>query len=202
MFTAHTLESAPAASRRLMEATMKHQGHLPSAVALLAESPELLGAFLKASATFEATTLDPLARETVIMTMATTNGCHLCVAMHTARLATLEADPAVITALRAGEPLSDPRLLAIQQFTLRVLATTGEVADDDLRAFLAAGFSRRNALEVVLGIGTYTMSTFGNRLVRAPLDNQPRVDRQPPAGGQLSAAVNQLSAAVKSSSTS
>jgi len=27
-------------------------------------------------------------------------------------------------------------------------------------------------LEVVLGIGTYTMSTLANRLVRAPLDDR------------------------------
>ncbi len=36
---------------------------------------------------------------------------------------------------------------------------------DELTAFLAAGYTHRNALEVVLGIGTYTMSTFANRLV-------------------------------------
>jgi AhpD family alkylhydroperoxidase len=170
VFTVHTLESAPAPSRRLMEATTKHLGHLPTAVALLAESPEFLGTFLKASATFEATTLDPLARETVIMTMATRNGCHLCVAMHSARLHALEAEPSLIAALAAGEPLVDPRLEAVRQFTLQALATTGEVDDDDLKAFLDAGFTARNALEVVLGIGTYTMSTFANRLVRAPID--------------------------------
>lgn len=174
MFTVHTLESAPAESRRAMAATVKHQGHLPTAVALLAESPELLGTFLKASGAFDASTLDPLARETVIMTMATRNGCHLCVALHTARLTALEAEPALIAALRAGEPVTDSRLKAVQQFTLRVLATTGEVAEDELREFLDAGFTRRNALEVVLGIGAYTMSTLANRLVRAPIDDQLR----------------------------
>jgi len=30
----------------------------------------------------------------------------------------------------------------------------------------------RNALDVVLGVGTYTMSTLANRMVRAPLDDQ------------------------------
>jgi AhpD family alkylhydroperoxidase len=170
MFTVHTIESAPAASRRLMAETVKHQGHLSEAVALLAESPELLGTFLRASGTFAASTLDPLAQEVVIMTIATRNGCHLCVAMHTARLDALAADPGLITALRAGTPLDDPRLAALRQFTLRVLASTGEVTDDELAAFVAAGFTARNALEVVLGIGTYTMSTLATRLVRAPLD--------------------------------
>ena len=38
--------------------------------------------------------------------------------------------------------------------------------------FLGHGFTRRNALEVVLGIGAYTLSTLANRLVAAPVDEQ------------------------------
>ena len=170
MFTTHTMESAPAAARRSMTATISHNGYLPTAVGLMATSPELLDGFLKMSASFEGTTLDPVAREVLIMTMATRNGCHLCVAMHTARLTRLEADATLIAALRIGSPLADPRLEAIRVFTLRVLETTGDVGDDALKAFLAQGYSERNALEVVLGIGAYTMSTLANRLTGAPID--------------------------------
>jgi alkylhydroperoxidase family enzyme len=46
------------------------------------------------------------------------------------------------------------------------------VGDEALRAFLASGYTRQNALEVVLGIGTYTMSTLANRLTGAPVDDQ------------------------------
>jgi AhpD family alkylhydroperoxidase len=144
-----------------------HLGHLPDAVAKLAESPELLGGFLQASGRFETSTLDPLAQEVLVMTIATRNGCRVCIGMHTGRLRQLDADPALIAALRNQTPVDDPRLEALRQFTLRVLATTGDVPDDQVEEFLAAGYTRRNALEVVLGIGTYTMSTLANRLVRA-----------------------------------
>jgi AhpD family alkylhydroperoxidase len=167
MFTTHTLDTAPAASRPLLESTLAHLGHLPSAVTLLAESPEMLGAFLQASERFERSTLDPLAREVVVMTIATRNDCRVCIAMHTGRLRQLKADAALITALRDGDMPADPRLATLRRFTLRVLATAGEVPEEEVAEFLAAGFTRRNALEVVLGIGTYTMSTLGNRLVRA-----------------------------------
>ena len=66
------------------------------------------------------------------MTIATRNGCHLCVAMHTA----------------------------------------GDVGEPALRAFFGHGYTERNALEVVLGIGTYVMSTLANRLTGAPVDDQ------------------------------
>ena len=55
-------------------------------------------------------------------------------------------------------------------FTLRALDTAGDVGDEAMRAFLSAGYTPRNALEVVLGIATYTLSTLANRLTGAPVD--------------------------------
>lgn len=172
MFVDHTPETAPPASRRAMEATTRHLGYLPSAVARLATSPQLLDGFQKLTALFDATTLDPLAREVVVMTVAARNDCHVCVLMHTARLRALGADDALISALRTGADVTDQRLDAVRQFTLAVLDTAGGVDDATLVAFLDHGFTRQNALEVVLGVGTYTLSTFANRLTRAPADPQ------------------------------
>jgi AhpD family alkylhydroperoxidase len=173
VFVDHTAETAPEAARTLA-ATEQRLGYLPAAVARLAEAPLLLDGFFKLSAMFEATSLDRLARETLIMTIATRNGCHVCVAMHTATLRRIGADPALVAALRAGEPLPDRRLQAVRDFTTAVLDTAGDVPDAALEAFTAAGFTTRQALEVVLGIGTYTMSTLANRLTRAPLDEPMR----------------------------
>ncbi|MER5930978.1 carboxymuconolactone decarboxylase family protein [Streptomyces sp. NPDC002054] len=126
-----------------------------NAVALLKESPHTLDGFLKLSEIFESTTLDPHSRETVILTVAARNQCHLCVDMHESKLAALGPAPV------------PERLEAIRQFTLQVLASSGAVSDDELRRFQEFGYTRQNALEVVLGIGTYTVSTFANRLTRA-----------------------------------
>jgi AhpD family alkylhydroperoxidase len=169
-FTQHTIESAPAASRHPMAAAADRLGYLPASVGLLAESPETLDGFLRLSAVFDGCTLDALARETVIMTVAGRNGCQLSLAIHAARLAALGADPSLALALRAAGPLGDARLDAVRAFTLRVLDTTGDVGDPALEEFLRHGFTRRNALEVVLGIGTFTLSTLANRMIAAPLD--------------------------------
>jgi AhpD family alkylhydroperoxidase len=169
-FPDHTVESAPAAARRAMEATTRQLGFLPAAVARLASSPETLDGFLKMSALFEATTLDPVSQEVVILTVAARNGCHICIAMHTAKLTALGASTDVIAALREQRPVPDERLAAVQAFTVDVLATAGAVDEDGLDRFMAHGYTARNALEVVFGIGTYTVSTLANRLTRAPLD--------------------------------
>ncbi|WP_200836921.1 carboxymuconolactone decarboxylase family protein [Streptomyces sp. WAC05374] len=168
LFVDHTLESAPVASRPVMEAVAHRMGgHLPPAVARMAASPELLEGFMTLTAMFDRTTLEPVARETVIMAVATRNGCQVCVDLHTRKLRALGAGTAVIAALRDGTPLPDERLEAVRRFVDAVYATTGEVSDEDLAAFLSHGYTERNALEVVMGIGTYTMSTFANRLTRA-----------------------------------
>jgi AhpD family alkylhydroperoxidase len=155
----------------VLEASARQFGQVPAAVARLATSPELLNGFLKLNAIFETTTLSTLEREVVTMTVAARNGCHICVAMHTAILTSLEADPSVISALRAKEPLPDARLNTLRDFTLTAMDTTGAVPPETLSAFTDAGFTARNALEVILGIGTYTLSTFANRLTGAPLDD-------------------------------
>jgi AhpD family alkylhydroperoxidase len=171
-FTEHTIESAPPAARRAMEAAAKKLGYLPAAVARLATSPQTLDGFLRANALFETTTLSPLAREVLVMTMATRNGCHLCVAMHTAGLTAFGADPDLIAALRESRPLDDAPLEAMRRFVLAVLATSGAVSAEAMEDFLGHGYTRQNALEVVLGIGVYTMSTMANRMTGAPLDER------------------------------
>jgi ribosomal-protein-alanine N-acetyltransferase len=179
-FTEYSIESAPPAARRFMTATRDHLGYLPAGMARMAASPQLIDGFLKLTAIFESAALEPLAREVVVMTVATRNRCHICVAMHTARLTALGAGPGLIEALRNPElggpdrvePLPDERLDAVRVFALRVLDTAGDVGEVALRDFLAAGYTTQNALEVVLGIGTYTMSTMANRLTGAPVDDQ------------------------------
>ena len=172
VFTEYTAESAPPAARRFLTATQAHLGYLPAGMARMAASPQLTDGFLKLTAIFDSTTLEPLAREVLVMTVATRNRCHICVAMHTAALTAFGADPELIAALRGGRPLPDERLDAVRAFTLRVMDTAGEVGEPALRDFLARGYTTQNALEIVLGIGTYTMSTLANRLTGAPVDDQ------------------------------
>ncbi|WP_370542009.1 carboxymuconolactone decarboxylase family protein [Amycolatopsis sp. FDAARGOS 1241] len=186
-FTGDSRVALPRPHRRLRP-TRRPSGHdgdrrafgsLPAAVARLATSPELLNGFLRLSALFESTTLDPLERETLILTVAARNRCHFWVALHTARLLSVGGSAELVAALRSESPLPVPRLEAVRRFALTVLATAGGVPAADLDTFLAAGYTPQQALEVVLGIATYTLSTFANRLVDrhpAPDPGRARVD--------------------------
>jgi uncharacterized peroxidase-related enzyme len=169
-FVSHTPESAPEGSKKMVAGAQQRFGFVPAPVAKMASSPELLSTFQRNLGEFDKTTLAAMEREVVVLTIATFVECHYCVAMHSTMLAGQQAPNELIEALRAGKPLQEARLEAIRQFALAVLETKGGMADKDIDAFLAAGYTQQNALEVVLGIGTYTMSTFANRLTRAELD--------------------------------
>ena len=66
--------------------------------------------------------------------MATRNGCHICVAMHTAKLTALGADTGLIAALRQQQARDDARLEAIRLFTLAVLETMSTLANRMIEA--------------------------------------------------------------------
>src|SRR5579864_9159533 len=67
LFTEHTVESAPPAARRFLTATRDHLGYLPAGMARMAASPQLMDGFLRLTAIFENTTLEPVARAVVVM---------------------------------------------------------------------------------------------------------------------------------------
>ncbi|HLL23268.1 MAG TPA: hypothetical protein VK427_14120, partial [Kofleriaceae bacterium] len=96
------------------------------------------------------------------------NECHYCIAMHSAQLAATHAD--VVAALRAGSALADERLEALRLFTRAMLETRARPDDATHARFTAAGFTDENALDVTLGVGVYTSSTFLNVLTGAELD--------------------------------
>ncbi|KGN38079.1 carboxymuconolactone decarboxylase family protein [Knoellia subterranea] len=166
-FPDHTTETAPAeAAPTLKRVAAAFGGTLPTAVARMAEAPQLLDAFLTTSRLFQGSTLTTLEQEVLILTVAVRNGCDVCIEMHAAtlrRLGHADLEPA----LRADLPLDDARLAALQRFTHDVMDHTGAVPDALQNAFAAAGFTPRQALEVVLGVGAYTLSTYANRLTGA-----------------------------------
>jgi AhpD family alkylhydroperoxidase len=169
----HDLASAPAGSRQHLEATQRHLGFIPIGMARQAEAPEVLDAFAQLNRLWARGELTEREREVVIFTVAHHSGCDLCLAFHDALLRR-SGDATLAAELRAEAPLGEERLAALRRFTRALLASRGDVPDDERAAFLAAGFSPRHALEVVLGVATYTLSTYANRLVRAPVDPQLR----------------------------
>ena len=169
-FISYDLDTAPVAARELLAENKRQFGMIPSPLARLAISPLALRAALAGLTAFEHSSLTPLEREVLAMTMGVKNECHYCVSLHRRFLKMMEAPAGLSDALEHGGPLESPKLEAVRVFTLSLLERTGDVSDAAWQQFLAAGFDRAAALEVVVGVAAYTLTTFANRLTEAPLD--------------------------------
>jgi len=166
-FPIHDEHGAPAAARPMLAQSRRDFGFVPAPLARYATSPLMLKTTLMNLEAFEGSSLAPLEREVLALTLGHENGCGLCVALHRKRLKALGAPAAVANALAQPGPLPDERLEALRQFILNALARRGAVDGPLFEAFLARGFTHEQALDVILGVGVYTLTTFANRLVEA-----------------------------------
>lgn len=170
-FTIHTIETAPDASKELLNAAKTSYGFVPNLFAGMAESPALLEAYLALSAIFNKTALSETERQVIMMTANRFNGCDYCMAAHSAISHMSGVAPDVIESLRLGRAIADPKLEALRVFTLRVLESRGWPDEQDLARLTAAGYTRQTVLEVVLGLGMKLLSNFTNHIVGTPLDS-------------------------------
>ncbi len=169
-FPYHSEDTAPRDALGVFEASEARYGMVANLFRKMAEAPALLQGYWDLSARFEAGTLTPVEQQVVLIAVSARNGCRYCVGVHSV-LADMVQVPAEVTdALRAGEPLPDARLEALRRFAEQVVDERGWVPEAGVRAFLEAGFTREQVLEVVLGVGLKTLSNYTNHLVGTELD--------------------------------
>jgi AhpD family alkylhydroperoxidase len=172
-FRIHDLETAPAASRLMLDGIVKELGFLPALYAGLSESPTALKVYLDTSKAFANTTLSATEQQVVLLAVSVANGCEFCVAAHSFIARNMARLPSpVVDALRAGGHLPDTKLQALAHFTRRLVAERGWLPDSAVEEFLAAGFNRVQALDVLVGVSLKTLSNYANHLLETPVNPQ------------------------------
>lgn len=170
-FTTHSIDTAPTAARPLLQAVQDSLGFVPNLYANLAEAPATLEAYLQLSALLEHTSLSPVERQVLLIAASVENGCEFCVAAHSmVARKLLKVPDAVVDTLRNGQPIADARLQALARFTTAMVRERGWVAGAELDAFLFAGYTQQQALEVVLGVSMKTLSNYANHLTGTHLN--------------------------------
>jgi alkylhydroperoxidase family enzyme len=169
-FKLHDEQSAPDDSKPLLENSVKGFGMIPNLHAVMAEAPGLLDAYQHLHALFLDTSFTADEQTVVWQSINVEHGCHYCVPAHTAIAKQMQVDDAVTDALRNETPLPSDRLEALRDFTLSVVRQRGEVSDDAIKTFFDAGYTRRQLLEVVLGVSQKVMSNYVNHLAETPVD--------------------------------
>jgi uncharacterized peroxidase-related enzyme len=169
-FKVHTIETAPDASKPLLEVSQKSFNFIPNLHGVLAESPQALEAYTALSALFSATSLSTVEKNVVWMAINVENRCLYCVPAHTGIAKMQGVDAATVEALRNAAPLADKKLETLREFTLKVVRQHGVVGESDVAAFLGAGFTQQNILDVIVGVAHKTISNYVNHFAQTPVD--------------------------------
>ncbi|MAG76457.1 MAG: carboxymuconolactone decarboxylase [Colwelliaceae bacterium] len=169
-FVFNTIESAPSASKPLLESAEKQLGAVPGLYAAMSESPETLKAYFQIHALFEASSFDAEELTVVWQTINVEHECTYCVPAHTAIAHSMKVDSVLIEALREGQPMTTPKLQALRDFTLAMVRQRGNVTDEQLEAFFAAGYGQQQVMEVILGLSQKVISNYVNHVAKTPVD--------------------------------
>ncbi len=169
-FTLHNKESAPQESQDLLDKSVKAFGMIPSLHAVMAEAPGLLEAYQRLHQLFLDSSFDDEETTVVWQTINVEHACHYCVPAHTGIAKNMKVDDAITEALRNETRLPTERLEALRDFTLAIVRGRGNVDDTAVEAFLNAGFTKRQILEVILGTAQKIMSNYTNHLANTPID--------------------------------
>jgi alkylhydroperoxidase family enzyme len=169
-FTLHDENTAPEASKELLIQSRKTNGMLPGLHAVMAEAPGLLEAYNFVHQQFMNSSFDKDELTVVWQTINVEHACHYCVPAHTAIAKGMKVNDAITDALRNETALPNARLEALRTFTLSVVRGRGNVDASEVQAFIDAGFTQRNILEVVLGLSQKVMSNYTNHLTQTPVD--------------------------------
>lgn len=171
-FILHTQESAPSASKALLDDSLKDFGMIPNLHAIMAEAPNVLKAYKLLHDLFKNTSFSNEELTVIWQTINVENECVYCVPAHTGIAQIMQIDDSIINALRDSTKLPTEKLEALRDTTLALLRERGRLDKAILTVFYKVGYENRQLLEIVLGISQKVMSNYINHLAETPIDKE------------------------------
>ncbi|MGJ8656072.1 MAG: carboxymuconolactone decarboxylase family protein [Akkermansiaceae bacterium] len=169
-YTLHTIETAPEESKPLLENSLKQNGMIPNLHAVMAESPQIFKAYNELHNLFANSSFNAEELTVVWQTINVEHECHYCVPAHTYIANSMKVDPAITQALRNSTPLPSEKLQILQDTTLAIVRNRGHLTTQQTDSFFAAGYTKRNLLDIVLGLSQKVISNYVNHIAETPVD--------------------------------
>ncbi|PLX91176.1 MAG: carboxymuconolactone decarboxylase [Desulfuromonas sp.] len=169
-FTKYDLDSSPEKSKALLENSLKTYGRIPGLHAIMAEAPGLLEGYQVLHKLFQETSFNAEEITVVWQTINVEHECTYCVPAHTGIANMMNVDPALTEALRTHGSMPTAKLQTLHDTTLAVVRKRGNLSEEEMETFFAAGYEQRQLLEIVLGVAQKVMSNYVNHIAHTPVD--------------------------------
>ncbi len=168
----HTIASAPEESKPVLEQLQQAFGVIPNLAAAISNSPKLVTAFAAVFQQVHRSSLSEQEIQIVLLTDAVANSCDYAVAFHTA-LALKEGVRSEETdAIRAQLSPQDRRFAALSTLARTLIDKRGHLSEEELDAFVAAGFTKEQVLEVIAVVAASTITNYAGTIANPPLEDQ------------------------------
>jgi alkylhydroperoxidase family enzyme len=159
LFVHWTKETAPEASRPVLDHVEKVFGFVPNLMGTLAGAP----AAAKNALIFEFTTgsLSPQEQQLVLLAASVENKGSYCTLAHSATAkAPVHVPAEVINAVRNREPVAAAKLNALISLRRELVRQRGYADPELAQAFIAAGYRKEQVMEILLGMAVKTISDY------------------------------------------
>jgi uncharacterized peroxidase-related enzyme len=164
-------EAATGAAAEIFAKIRKAVGKVPNAYATIGtHSPEALGAILGVEAVLAGGSLSKSDIEVVKLAVSEMAGCDYCLAAHTLAGKFAGLSPEAMKQVRAGTATGDAKRDALVHFVHLLVSTHGTVAEAEVTAIRAAGYTERQVVEIALAIASITFTNLVNRVNDTTLD--------------------------------
>ncbi|MFD2542690.1 carboxymuconolactone decarboxylase family protein [Lacinutrix gracilariae] len=164
------LETAPEESKPLLEKSLKGFGMIPGLHGVLSTSPQIFEAYQTLHELFTQTSFNAEELTVVWQAINVEHACHYCVPAHTGIAKMMQVEDTITEALRNETPLENPKLEALRTMTLTIVKNRGNVTQEDLDTFYAAGYGEQQVLEIILGLSQKVISNYTNHIANTPVD--------------------------------
>ena len=187
-FPVHTIESAPERSESALKQLQSAFGMIPNIAGAMATSPVLINCLVGLFGNVHGGSFTEAQIQTVLLTDAVTNASTWAVAFHTALALKEGIDPVDVQAIREGRLPKDSKLAALSALAKTMIEKRGRLNDQDVDRFLAAGFGKDHALEVIAIVAASTITNYSGSITKPPLEAPFQAhaweERDPTAGGE------------------
>lgn len=165
-------DHAQGTQKEVLQTALRQVGFIPNMYANMANAPAVLSTYLHGYALFRSESgLSAVEQEVVFLAISQANECRYCTAAHS-MIADKRAGVSgpVLAAIRAGDPIPDARLAALHALTTELVHTSGRPHPGRVQECLAAGFSERQVLYIILAIAVKTLSNYTNHALGTEVD--------------------------------
>lgn len=167
-FDIPTRDTVSPSNQALFDNLEKGLGMVPNLYATLAHSETALGTYLALQNA--KSTINGKAREVVNLVVSQVNSCAYCLAAHTVIGAMVGLTQEQMLEIRRGRATFDAKLDALARLTRELAVERGHVDPALVDAFLAAGWTKGNLVDVVVAIGDKTVTNFLHGATQVQVD--------------------------------